>query len=116
MVLLLLIINGIAFIFYGFLCLFTNHMKEEFERYELVRFRSITGFLEVCGGLGCLVGYFYSDLLYYLSCIGLGILMTMGTFVRFKMRDPLIDTLPAIFLGCINFFLIYIKLVSRGVL
>lgn len=91
-------------------------MKKEFERYKLDRFRATTGFFELCGGLGCLVGYFYSDFIYVFSCLGLAILMTMGSFVRFKVRDPLVLTIPAIALGCINYYLVYIKLAGKGML
>lgn len=116
MTILLTIFNGIAFIFYGALCLFTDHMKKEFERYKLGRFRTTTGFFELCGGLGCLVGFFYNDFLYLFSCLGLAMLMIMGTFIRFRVGDSFIQAVPAIVLGFINCYLVYIKLMGRGML
>lgn len=112
MILTLTIISGLAFIIYGLLCLLTNHMVVEFERYRMTRFRVLTGYLEVLGGLGSIIGYFLNDMIFIFSCSGLAILMTMGAAVRIKVGDSLIQTLPAIILGIINYYLVYLKIQS----
>ena len=110
MILLLTIINSLSFIIYGLLCLCVDHMEEEFKRYKLSKFRSLTGALELLAGLGHIFGYFYSDLLYIITSVGLALLMTIGFGVRLKVSDPLYKTLPALILGAINYYLAYIKL------
>lgn len=106
----LTIFNSLTFIIYGLLCLFTDHMINEFARYRLTRFRKLTGALELLGGMGCILGYFYNDFLFSFSCGGLAILMTMGTIVRIKVSDPPIQILPAIILGFLNYYLIFYSL------
>jgi hypothetical protein len=97
----LIFISGLTFIFYGLLCLFTNHMKAEFERYGLSQFRMLTGILELLGGIGLLLGLSFVPLL-LVSCSGLALLMFLGVIVRLKTKDPLIQILPAFILMLIN--------------
>jgi hypothetical protein len=99
--LILILISAALFIFYGLLILLTNHMKFEFKRYDLEKFRTLTGYLELAGGIGQLIGLFYPILL-ILSSIGLSLLMFLGTIVRLRVRDPWIDLIPAIFLMLLN--------------
>lgn len=102
----LIFISAIAFIFYGLLCLTTDHMKTEFQRYGLSRFRKLTGLLELLGGVGLLVGRFYYPVL-ALSAGGLALLMFLGIIVRFKTKDPIIQILPAIVLMLINLKILF---------
>ena len=110
MIILLTIINSFAFIFYGLSILLTNHMTQEFKRYRLLKFRILVGALEVLGGLGCLIGFYFSRLLFLFSCFGLTLLMTMGILTRIKAKDPFRDTVQAIFLLFLNIFLIFKKI------
>lgn len=93
--------SGAVFIFYGLLCLTTNHMMIEFKRYGLSRFRRIVGVLELLGGLGLLLGFYYPILL-ILASAGLTVLMCLGTIVRLKTKDPLWEIIPAFTLMLIN--------------
>jgi hypothetical protein len=97
---------GITFIFYGLLCLFTDHMKIEFQRYGLSKFRRLTGILELLGGTGLLLGQYYSSLL-NLSAAGLALLMLLGVMVRLKTRDPMIEILPAFILLMLNLKILF---------
>ena len=99
--LIFILFSATSFLFYGLLILVTNHMKLEFKRYDLERFRTLTGFLEFSGGLGQLVGLFY-PLLLILSSIGLALLMLMGTFIRIRVRDRWLEIIPAFFLMLVN--------------
>lgn len=112
MILILTIINSLAFISYGLLCITTDHMINEFTRYKLLHFRRLTGILEILGGFGCIIGFYYIDFIYALSTLGLAILMTMGTIVRVRIKDPLLETIPAIALGLINYYLLYHLLIK----
>ena len=93
----LIITSSIVFITYGLLCLLSDHMVEEFKRYGLSKFRTLTGALEVLGGLGMFVGLFFKPLLLF-SAGGLTILMLLGVITRIRVSDPLIETLPAFIL------------------
>jgi len=112
MLLLLTILNGLAFIFYGILVLTTNHMINEFERYKLIRYRSLAGVLEVLGGTGCIIGFYFNDFIFVFACGGLALLMTIGTIVRVRVSDSIVDTFPAIVLGLLNYYLVYTKIKS----
>ncbi len=100
------IISGLTFIIYGLLCLFTNHMEIEFERYQLPQFRKLTGSLEFLGGIGLLVGMYYSPLIILCSS-GLSLLMFLGVIVRLKTKDPMIEILPAFLLMILNLQILY---------
>ena len=97
----LVITSSIVFIVYGLLCLLSDHMVEEFERYGLSKFRTLTGVLEVLGGLGIFVGLFFKPLLLF-SAGGLTTLMLLGVITRIRVSDPIIETVPAFILLLLN--------------
>ena len=92
-----------AFLSYGLVCLCSESMVREFERFGLPRLRIMTGALEVLGALGLLIGYLYPPLV-TASSGGLSLLMLMGVLVRVRVRDRLSVTLPALALLAINAF------------
>ena len=94
-------LSAIAFLFYGIVCLSTSHMKAEFERYGLARFRILVGVLECLGALGLLVGYFNRPVL-VLAAAGLMLTMLLGIATRIRIGDSLVRTLPAIVLRILN--------------
>ena len=96
-----ILINASIFIFYGFLCVFAGHMRDEFKRYGLSKFRLLTGYLEILGSLGLLVGFLY-PLLTLISSVGLSLLMMGGLYARIKIKDKFIFLLPALFLLIVN--------------
>jgi hypothetical protein len=102
----LIFISGLTFIFYGLLCLLTDHMKIEFKRYGFSQFRKLTGTLELLGGAGLLLGQYYTPLL-ILSAAGLALLMFLGVIVRLKTKDQLIEILPAFILMVINLKILF---------
>jgi len=106
----LTILSGLTFLGYGILCLSTDHMVLEFTRYGLLPYRMLTGLLETLGGLGSLVGLFYSKPIYLLSTGGLAILMLMGVIVRLRIKDPYHLILPAFALMVLNGYLFYRQL------
>ncbi|QDV09515.1 hypothetical protein Poly30_50730 [Planctomycetes bacterium Poly30] len=99
-------ISALAFVGYGVACLGTQHMVAEFDRFGLSQFRKLVGALELLGGLGLVAGYFYRPLL-LISAGGLTLLMLLGVWTRIRIRDSVIETLPAAaFLG-LNFFVFW---------
>ena len=105
--LVLTMISGILFIAYGLLCINTNHMIKEFERYGVAKFRTLVGYLELLGGMGQLLGYFYAFPLYIAANSGLVVLMFMAVILRTRLKDPFVQIVPAAGLLLINSLLLY---------
>ena len=101
----LVFLSACTFIFYGTLCLLTNHMKAEFQRYGMEKFRTLTGVLEVLGGLGLLSGLYYTPLM-VISSGGLATLMLMGTVVRIRCKDAFLEIIPAFSLMLLNTYIL----------
>ncbi|MBC7714220.1 MAG: DoxX family protein [Rhizobacter sp.] len=93
--------SAVIFVFYGLRCLTTNHMMTEFKRYHLARFRKTVGVLELLGGVGLLVGFYY-PILSIVASAGLTMLMLLGTLVRIKTKDPFWEIIPAFSLMLLN--------------
>jgi hypothetical protein len=104
MTIVLTYLTGIIFIFYGYLVILSNHMRTDFERFGIAKFRLLTGALELLGGLGLIIGVHYNLLLIF-SSAGLSLLMTMGVITRIRVKDSLIAILPAFTLMLINFYI-----------
>ena len=88
MTLILTTISSLLFLVYGLLCIKTNHMVEEFERYGVSRFRTLVGYLELLGGAGQLFGYFYLQPLYILATTGLFSAHVYGSGTQNELKDP----------------------------
>ncbi|MFD2565145.1 DoxX family protein [Aquimarina rubra] len=97
--------SAFSFLFYGFNCLFTEHMKNEFIRYGLEEKRSLTGILQILGGLGLIIGYFYMPILLIISAGGLALLMILGFGVRIKIKDPILPSIPSFLYAILNLYL-----------
>jgi len=100
--------NAFCFLFYGASCLFSKKMKAEFNRFQLTdRHRNLTGILQLLGAISLVIGLLGSHVLAILASAGLSLLMFMGVGVRIKIKDPVLDTLPAAFFALLNFFITY---------
>lgn len=102
-------VSAVTFLFYGIACMVSSHMRVEFERYGLARFRNLVGALECLGALGLLVGRFHQPIL-VLAAAGLTLTMVMGIVTRVRIRDSLAQTLPAIVLLLLNAFVLGVAL------
>lgn len=106
------VLSVTLFLYYGLSCLFAGAMVEDFDRFNLQRFRRLTGLLEVLGAVGLLGSYFVPALVFP-SAAGLSLLMLLGVITRLRVGDPLADAVPAAVLMLLNMFLIVAAL--RGV-
>ncbi len=97
--------SGISFLFYGTGCLTSAHMKSEFIRFGYDRQRVLTGYLQLLGGLGLLVGYWLAPALAFFAATGLALMMGVGFGVRLKIRDSILATSPAFFYAALNLYL-----------
>ncbi|WP_158850113.1 DoxX family protein [Algibacter sp. L4_22] len=110
----LIILSAISFLFYGYGCLFSYKMKQEFLRFQLSeKQRKITGILQILAGLALLYS-FVNPLLGVIATMGLTIQMLLGFLVRLKIKDPFILALPSfvfmIFNGYLFFYFLKIYL------
>lgn len=86
----------VSFLLDGSRCLFSDAMVHEFQRWGVPRLRYVTGLLEVLGSLGIFIGQWFPWIA-VLSAAGLALLMVCGLCIRIRVKDTLVETLPAIF-------------------
>ena len=108
------VVSIVLFLYYGFGCLFSRAMVREFDRFELARFRRLTGALELLGGLGLLAGYFL-PVLVVVSASGLSLLMLLGLAARLRVHDSLMQMMPALILLIVNLFIVVVHLRIHGI-
>ncbi len=97
--------SSVAFLSYGALCLGTLSMQGEFKRFGLEHLRTLTGVLEVLGGVGLLVGLRWPFALRF-SSAGLLLLMIAGLAVRIKVGDGWLLCVPAFALMTLNAYIL----------
>ena len=102
----LILLSGVSFIVYGILFFTSIKMKDEFKRFGLEKFASLTGVLELLGGVGMLVGLKISIVL-LISSGGLALLMLLGFGVRVKMKDGFSLSFPSLLFMLINSYLFF---------
>ena len=73
-------------------------------RYGLVKQRPFIGSLQILGATGLILGYLFSPVLGIISAAGLAILMILGIIVRIKIKDSLLQSMPALGYALINSF------------
>lgn len=101
-------IIAFCFLGYGLSCLFTEKMQEEFDRFNLSQSqRRLTGFLQILGSLGLLIGFFTTSLLAMLAAVGLSLLMLLGFLIRLKIKDGFYDSAPSFVFMILNAYLAY---------
>jgi hypothetical protein len=98
-------ISVLAFLVSGVSCLLSAHMAREFARYELSRFRILTGCLQLAGAAGLVLGLTF-PLLTMLAAGGLSLLMLLGVLARLRVGDGLLQITPAAALSILNFIIL----------
>jgi len=107
----LILISGVAFLFYGVTVFTNSSMKDEFERYGLDQFRKLVGLLQVLGGSGLMVGLAWQPALIAASG-GLTLLMMIGFGVRIKMKDGFWESMPSFIFMLLNGYICIITIVN----
>ncbi len=79
-------------------------MQQEYARYGLTRFRNLVGGLQLLGAVGLLVGL-HQPWAGLMGSGGLALLMMLGVGVRIKIKDSLLQTLPAFAYMILNAYL-----------
>lgn len=103
---LFLIFSAVSFLFFGMGCLLSPYLIAEFKRYGVPQFRTLTGLLQLLGGLGILSGFYWNPLQIF-SCFGLALLMLFGVGIRIKIKDSFIQSFPAAFYCLLNSYLFW---------
>ena len=97
--------SGISFLLFGIGCQTSGYMKQEFIRYGYDRERPLTGYLQILGGIGLMLGYYVSPLLATAAAAGLSLMMAYGFGVRMYIRDTLLQATPAFLYAVLNGYL-----------
>ena len=91
----IIIFTAISFIIYGVSSFQSRRLAKEYKRWGFEKSRSIIGFFQLTGGLGLVLGFKYQSIL-LASSIGIALMMFFAIIVRFKIKDSLIEILPAL--------------------
>ena len=102
----LICFSATSFLVYGISYFVSTNMKNEFKRFGLEKFGTLTAVLELIGGIGLFVGI-QNTIILILASGGLTALMLLGTGVRIKMKDSFLVSLPAFFYFILNAFIFY---------
>ena len=98
-----------SFIFYALHALFSTKMKDEFSRWGVQKYRILICFIQLSSGLSLLLSFFYPFLVIY--CSSIFFTMMLGAiFVRIRIKDSFLDTLPALLYFFLNAIILYIEL------
>ncbi len=96
------LLSIVSFFCYGASCVFSDHMVVEFKRYGLAPFRLLTGYLQLLGATGLLLGLLASPAIGLIASIGLSAQMLLGFCVRLRIRDTICQCLPSFIYMWIN--------------
>ena len=107
----LVVFSGISFVFYGILAFITTQSQKEFQRWGYEKQRILIGSAQLFGGLGLLLSLQWPIFGLFASG-GLAILMFFGVLVRIKIKDSILQMLPAFLFFLLNAFLFYANLIS----
>ena len=97
--------SGVSFVGFGLACQISPYMRQEFIRYGYDRQRALTGYLQIAGGVGVILGYLYAPLLGLAAATGLCLMMAYGVYVRIYIRDTLLQATPAFLYAVLNLYL-----------
>lgn len=79
-------------------------MQLEYARYGLAQFRPVVGALQLLGAAGLIAGLML-PWAGQVAAGGLALLMLLGVRVRIKIKDTLLQTLPALGYLILNLYL-----------
>lgn len=94
--------SATSFLFFGLSCFILPNIKLEFKRYGIANSRKLVGILQLLGAIGLILGYFYSQWLQASAALGLFILMFLGFYVRVKIKDSFIQSIPSLSYALLN--------------
>tara|TARA_B110000240_G_scaffold188124_1_gene226552 strand:- start:8909 stop:9250 length:342 start_codon:yes stop_codon:yes gene_type:complete len=108
--LVILLFSAISFLFYGVSSFYSDRMILEYDRWGYKKLRKLIASLQFIAGFGLLIGLYFSLLLTLVSA-SLTLMMIAAIFVRIRVKDKIINTLPAILYAVLNFIIFYESLI-----
>ena len=106
----ILLFSAISFLFYAVSAFYSDRMILEYDRWGYKKFRKLIASLQFIAGFGLLIGLYFSLLLTLVSA-SLTLMMIAAIFVRIRVKDNIINTLPAILYAVLNFIIFYESLI-----
>lgn len=100
------LLSSVSYFYYGASCLLSKEMILEFKRYGMPQYRVMTGVLQILASIGLIAG-FLNIWLVLISSIGLALQMLFGLVVRIRLKDAVMQTVPAVFFCALNIFIFY---------
>lgn len=97
--------SALSFLFFGLGCLTSSRLKNEFIRYGYPHRRVLTGYLQLLGAIGLLLGYWLTAYIALSAATGLCLLMILGFGVRLKIKDSFWVSLPAFLYASVSLYL-----------
>ncbi len=102
----LILISASSFFFYSVRSIFSNHMISEYSRWGLSRARIFISLLQFLLALSLIMGLWNLYLL-LISSFFLTVMMIFAILVRVKIKDSLLDSVPAVFYALLNLSICY---------
>ena len=81
-------------------------MISEYERWGYQKYRIQIAILQLLAGLGLLIGSSFPVLIALISS-SLFTMMMVAVFIRIRIKDTIINTLPAVFYAILTFIIFY---------
>ncbi len=96
----------ISFLAYGASCILSKKAVDEFKRYKLSHLRLFVGISQITLSLLMCVGFYFKPLL-LVSSFGFTVMMIVAIYVRRKLKDSILLTIPSIIYFLLSLFLFY---------
>ena len=100
----LILFSAVSFLGYGAACFLSSYLRREFERYRLGTQRTRVGGLQLCAAIGLLAGL-SQPWMGRAAAAGLALMMLVAVGVRIRIKDTLLQTIPALFYLALNAYL-----------
>lgn len=92
----LILFSALSFLGYGLGCFFSAYQKAEFQRYQLSNRRNLVGILQCAAALGLIAGLVLNlPWIGQAAAGGLALMMLVALGVRVRIKDGLVQMLPA---------------------
>jgi uncharacterized membrane protein YkgB len=100
----LILFSALSFLGYGLGCFFSAYLRQEFDRYQLGAQCRMVGILQCAAALGLIAG-FRLPWIGQAAAAGLALMMLVALGVRMRIRDRLVQMLPALGYLALNAYL-----------
>lgn len=99
--------TALGFFIYGLQVFLSPFTKREFQRFGMTVFqRNSTGLLQILGAIALVCGIVY-PVLGFMAALGFTMMMCAAMLVRIKLRDTIVESLPALVLLVSNIWLCF---------